>query len=171
MFFRCESPLCNLNANSQNQSDKSLNHVTVTSSQTDIDCDGTEDNLVVQEIDGSLLWKIQFISKNEFFEGIFGDSEDQIFISDTNGDCNVEMVVVNKDFNWHLKSPFHNQIVQTQWGQTGDIPLPPIDLDDDNKADFMVIRPSRNLNNQRSLHTKYGNGLTNVQNIEDETDI
>lgn len=113
---------------------------------TDLDGDGTDDQVIVRSEGGFLRWYVNGSTGYQNPSGLtFGLNGDKAFAADLNGSGSDNIIVarnVNGGKFWYstkLKSPNSNPTA-LQWGLSGDTALRPADMDGDGINDYIVVR-------------------------------
>ena len=111
----------------------------------DLDCDGVSDIAVTRAGSGAFtgfrFWYVALSSTpGQVTEDLFGLNGDRLATADMDGDGCSELVAIRNDFTWYSKKLSSTDVSAVQWGLTGDIPLLPLDLNNDGAADYIVVR-------------------------------
>lgn len=109
----------------------------------DYDCDGVADLAVRTPKDGTGYWSIAFASGQSATNIPFGFDDDRVFAADVTGDGCDEMVAVRNVrglMYWFYRTYSNADYTTVQWGEPGDIPLKPMDMNNDGVPDFIIVR-------------------------------
>lgn len=109
--------------------------------QGDMDCDGKAEIISITTSGNSRIWHFLSSSHGNSFDVTFGGKNDKLGVADMNGDGCAEMVALDSNFNWVSRSIFSTNTTTVNWGTAGDIPLLPLDISGDRKADYLIVRP------------------------------
>lgn len=110
--------------------------------QGDFNCDGVTDVAVSRPEYATRSWEISFAGP-EVAPIKFGLVTDRVFAADVDGDRCAEFVtirVVNGAMIWESRKYNSSAKRTVIWGQLGDIPLKPLDMNGDGKPDYMAAR-------------------------------
>lgn len=109
--------------------------------QGDLDCDGVTDYIAVRRATGKRnVWLARLSGSGRGAKIAFGSQSDKLFVADVTGDGCAELIALSTKFVWQSRSIYSSSIVQKQWGQPGDYPLLPQDINGDTLPDYIVVR-------------------------------
>ncbi len=109
--------------------------------QGDVDCDGKAEIISISNSGNSRVWHFLSSSNGNSFDVTFASKNDKVGVADINGDGCAELVALDSNYNWTSRTIFSSNTTTVQWGLPGDIPLLPIDISGDRKADYLIVRP------------------------------
>ncbi|MCC6933928.1 MAG: VCBS repeat-containing protein [Deltaproteobacteria bacterium] len=130
----------------------------------DLDCDGKADLIVTRQEGENLRWYIKYrLRSRGTQEFTLGSKTAKAFAADVDGDGCDEAVVadlVSGEYVWTWRNSSYRTQFSKNWGVEGDTILQPGDIDNNGRADFIIVR---NENNAKKFYV-YLNGRASGQN-------